>query len=90
MFASRPEGDPAALAARLWSLAEWNRRAGDLLAGFAGATDPPLRLAAAAALVRHLAADPLLPAALLPADWAGERLRTVYAEYVEELRALTR
>jgi phenylacetic acid degradation operon negative regulatory protein len=38
--------------------------------------------------VRHLASDPLLPAVLLPADWPGAALRSAYAAYQEELRAI--
>ena len=50
--------------------------------------DPAPRLAVAAHVVRHLAGDPLLPAALLPADWPAAAMRTAYAAYQDELRAL--
>ncbi|MCT7356910.1 PaaX domain-containing protein, C- domain protein, partial [Streptomyces sp. 15-116A] len=43
------------------------------------------RLTAFAAVVRHLLADPVLPPALLPADWPGEALRAAYADYQREL-----
>ena len=46
------------------------------------------RLAVAAQVVRHLAGDPLLPAALLPADWPAAQMRSAYAGYQAELRAL--
>ena len=35
----------------------------------------------AAAVVRHLRDDPLLPDALLPADWPGQPLRDAYDDY---------
>jgi phenylacetic acid degradation operon negative regulatory protein len=41
-----------------------------------------------AAVLRHLAADPLLPEALLPARWPGERLRAVYDEWDRAYRSL--
>ncbi|MBZ5734702.1 PaaX domain-containing protein, C- domain protein [Nocardioides sp. TRM66260-LWL] len=82
------EEDGRMLAARLWDLDGWadvGRRLGDWLAQ---ARDPMDRLTIAAGLVRHLAEDPLLPAALLPDDWPGRELRVVYDAYQDELRAL--
>src|SRR6266851_4371845 len=38
--------------------------------------------AVAAATLRHLRTDPLLPDALLPAGWPADRLRTRYAVYL--------
>jgi phenylacetic acid degradation operon negative regulatory protein len=49
------------------------------------ATDVPDRFIVAAAMVRHLLADPVLPAGLLPADWPADRLRTAYAEFADLL-----
>lgn len=89
-FASRPTEDPAALAARLWDLDGWAARGRLLLDTFDATTHPPVRrLTLAAALVRHLTADPLLPADLLPGSWPGVELRASYARYREDLRALT-
>lgn len=82
----RPEGDPVRLAARLWDLDGWARRAHDLTTALDAQHEPALRLASAAGLVRHLATDPLLPAAVLPDDWPGPSLRRTYAAYVTELR----
>ncbi|WP_262403629.1 PaaX family transcriptional regulator C-terminal domain-containing protein [Actinomadura sp. CNU-125] len=84
----RPESDPAALAASLWDLDAWARPARDLQAAFAAA-DGDLgdrsalvdRFTLAAAVVRHLMDDPILPAALLPADWPGADLRTQYERF---------
>lgn len=80
---ARPEEDPAGLAGGLWDLPGWARRAGELLAvtGIDAFTT-------AAALLRHLRTDPLLPAALLPAGWPGDELRRRYATHVKTIQAL--
>ncbi|RSN62155.1 PaaX domain-containing protein, C- domain protein [Actinomadura sp. WAC 06369] len=77
----RPEGDPAALAASLWDLDGWAAPARDLQAAFAAADGIVDRFTLAAAVVRHLMDDPLLPAALLPADWPGPDLRAQYERF---------
>jgi phenylacetic acid degradation operon negative regulatory protein len=41
----------------------------------------------AAAMVRHLLADPVLPGELLPVRWPGDRLRSSYNEFAAELTA---
>ena len=38
-------------------------------------------------MLRHLQADPLLPAELLPADWPGARLRATYDGWDARYRA---
>ncbi|CAM5741212.1 hypothetical protein MAUB1S_01574 [Mycolicibacterium aubagnense] len=86
MLTSRDD-DPAGLAAILWDLPAWITTARQLLDEIALATDIPGRFVAAAAIVRHLLADPVLPAELLPADWPGEQLRQVYADFAAELIA---
>jgi phenylacetic acid degradation operon negative regulatory protein len=78
------------LAAGLWDLAGWAQRAEVLLAAWAGADQPPRRFVLAAAMVRHLQTDPLLPRALLPTGWPGARLRAAYAAYEKELGGLLR
>lgn len=83
--------DPAAardLAAQLWDLPGWAQEGRTLLARLEDTAAPAPRLAVAAALVRHLATDPLLPADLLPADWPGRELRAAYATYQQSLRDL--
>ncbi len=87
-FTGRPDGDPAAVAARLWDLDGWAAEGRRWVDRLERTRDPALRLAAAAHLVRHLAGDPLLPTALLPADWPGAALRSTYAAYQAELRDL--
>lgn len=85
-FVATPDEDPADLAVRLWDLAAWADSGRALLDRFEQTTAPAPRLAVAAHLVRHLAADPLLPAALLPGDWPAAAMRAAYAAYQEELR----
>jgi phenylacetic acid degradation operon negative regulatory protein len=51
----------------------------------ATATDIPGRFAVAAAMVRHLLTDPMLPAELLPTDWPGARLRAAYHDFATDL-----
>jgi phenylacetic acid degradation operon negative regulatory protein len=41
-----------------------------------------------AAVLRHLAADPLLPVELLPDAWPGEELRAIYDEWDRAYRRL--
>ena len=76
---------PAELAARLWDLPEWARIGHRLLDEIATATDIPGRFVAAAAIVRHLLTDPVLPDELLPDDWPGDALRTAYMNFAAEL-----
>ena len=84
------DGDAAALAASLWDLDGWAGRADELRAGLDELlpgleTGDTAVLAPAfvrsAAVLRHLLADPLLPDALLPADWPGAALRREYDHY---------
>lgn len=92
-FVSTPVQDPAVLAARLWDLAGWADLARDLLEA-TDTDDPAQRFTACAASGRHLLADPVLPEALLPADWPGEDLRQAHLRYrewlIEMRRELTR
>ena len=43
-----------------------------------------------AAVLRHLQADPLLPAELLPADWPGAALRAIYDAWDARYRTTLR
>jgi phenylacetic acid degradation operon negative regulatory protein len=78
---------PAELAGLLWDLPEWVRIGRELLDEIAAATDIPGRFVAAAAIVRHLLTDPVLPDELLPDDWPGAALREVYRNFAAELVA---
>ncbi|MEU3346718.1 PaaX family transcriptional regulator C-terminal domain-containing protein [Streptomyces sp. NPDC006700] len=84
-FTARPEESPAELAARLWPVDDWAATARALLALVARTDRPAERFTALAAVVRHLLADPVLPAPLLPARWPGPELRTVYTDCRREL-----
>jgi phenylacetic acid degradation operon negative regulatory protein len=76
---------PGELANRLWDLADWAVKARHLLVSMAAADGIPARFVIAAAMVRHLLIDPVLPDELLPDDWPGAQLRTAYWEFAEEL-----
>lgn len=76
---------PGELADKLWDLAGWSDTGQELLTAMADAADVPGRFSIAAAMVRHLGCDPVLPPELLPPDWPGERIRCRYAEFADEL-----
>lgn len=79
---------PVELAGQLWDLPAWaatGHRLLDELTRKDQAADVPGRFVAAAATVRHLLTDPMLPAGLLPADWPGARLRAAYHAFATEL-----
>lgn len=81
------DDDPVELAATLWDLPGWAHTGRRLLTEMASAADVPTRFVAAAGMVRHLRADPVLPAELLPDDWPGAALRGAYQEFAAELAA---
>lgn len=85
---ARPDEDPAGLAAQLWDLRGWSDKALATIEELAATTQPAVRLAVAAALVRHLGTDPLLPAPLWPPGWPGPLARAVYGDYQREVRDL--
>ncbi|MER5318363.1 PaaX family transcriptional regulator C-terminal domain-containing protein [Streptosporangium roseum] len=85
-----PEEDPARLAGSLWDLPAWARHARALQSAFDAAATISDRFALAAAALRHLLADPLLPAGLLPGDWPGDGLRHRYDLFEAEFGALIR
>lgn len=69
---------PEALAERLFALAAWSARGGEILQAVRVAKDQGDRFAACVAGVRHLLTDPVLPAELLPDDWPAAALRSEY------------
>jgi phenylacetic acid degradation operon negative regulatory protein len=81
------DDDPADLAARLWDLPGWARTGHQLLDEMSVATGIPGRFVAAAAMVRHLVTDPVLPDELLPDGWPGAPLRQAYTDFAAELAA---
>jgi phenylacetic acid degradation operon negative regulatory protein len=72
---------PAELAATLWDLPAWSTAGRRLLRDMDRAGGIPERFAVAAAMVRHLLTDPVLPAELLPTDWPADQLRGAYADF---------
>jgi phenylacetic acid degradation operon negative regulatory protein len=92
LVGARPEDPPPV--AELWSLGDWAERARVLLAAMAETRPsgdhpgPSFRLAAA--VVRQLRDDPLLPEDLLPADWPGPALRSTYDAYEGAFQAALR
>lgn len=84
VFTAR-DGDPVELAGELWDLRGWANRGQELLGEISSAVDVPTRFVAAAAIVRHLLSDPVLPEELLPTDWPGPRLRSAYADFAAEI-----
>lgn len=94
-FTTRPL-DAATLAATLWDLEGWARTARtleSLLAAHAPELDgdDPAALAdgflLSAAVLRHLVADPLLPAELTGDPWPGTALRARYDDYDRAYKA---
>ena len=83
-LSAAPEGDPRALAAGCGISTGWTRGAaradGRRLAALppTGPDDLAPGFELSAAVLRHLQADPLLPAELLPAGWPGTSLREEY------------
>lgn len=86
-FVTRPSTPARDLVVSLWPLGAWARTALGLLAHVERSRRPADRFTALAAVVRHLLADPVLPADLLPADWPGPVLRTAYERYRREIVA---
>lgn len=76
---------PAELASQLWDLTGWAKTGAELLDAMTDADTVPDRFVIAAAIVRHLLTDPVLPAELLPTDWPGHRLRAAYTDFAAEL-----
>ncbi|MET8826916.1 PaaX family transcriptional regulator C-terminal domain-containing protein [Streptomyces sp. NPDC004610] len=87
-YTARPEQPVSDLVVSLWPLDDWAGTARSLLAHVARAGRPSDRFTAFAAVVRHLLADPVLPADLLPADWPGPALRAAYGAYRREVGGL--
>jgi phenylacetic acid degradation operon negative regulatory protein len=75
-----------ALAATLWDLPGWAADARELLDAFRGADSPAARFVVAAAILRHLRTDPVLPPALLEGPWPDQELRAAYSAFTLEMR----
>lgn len=75
-----------ALVATLWDLDGWANDGRQLLAAYASADSPAGRFVVAAAILRHLRRDPVLPAALVDEGWPDEKLRQAYGAFSREMR----
>ena len=82
--------DGAGLTGRLWDLPAMARRSGELLTALDSGAGELRSLGAAAlasttpiaaAVVRFLRTEPLLPPELTPSDWPVDALRRRYAEF---------
>jgi phenylacetic acid degradation operon negative regulatory protein len=82
------DDSPAELAGQLWDVSAWAGTGEELLDDMSAAADTQGRFIAAAAMVRHLLTDPVLPDELLPDGWPGAALRDSYARFAAELVAL--
>jgi phenylacetic acid degradation operon negative regulatory protein len=82
---SARDDDPVGLARQLWDLPGWARTGAELLDAMTKADDVPARFMIAAAIVRHLLSDPMLPDDLLPDGWPGPALRACYQSFAAEL-----
>ncbi|MCW7947249.1 PaaX domain-containing protein, C- domain protein [Streptomyces hygroscopicus] len=89
-FTARPERSAHELAGSLWPLDAWAGTARALLDHIGRSRRPAERFTAFAAVVRHLLADPVLPAELLPADWPAPDLRAAYTDYRREVGEVVR
>lgn len=74
------------IVARLWDLEAWAERARDLVDAFAGPDQVADRFMIAAATLRHLLGDPLLPDGLAPDDWPAALLRQRFTSYYQDLQ----
>ena len=91
VFTATPEEDPVGLAANLWDLEGWAGAADRLVHRLdllppVGPGDLAPGFELSAAVLRHLQADPMLPAELLPPGWPGDSLRRAYAGWDRRYR----
>jgi phenylacetic acid degradation operon negative regulatory protein len=95
---ARPD-DARSLAATLWDLTAWAKRASDLRREIKPLLRPLDRhdtralapgFVVSAAVLRHFQADPLLPSELLPSRWPGAALREEYDRFDAAYRAVLR
>lgn len=78
------------MVATLWDLSGWAATAELLITTLSKAEQPAERFVVAAAMVRHLQHDPMLPHTLVPPRWPATRLRAAYYAYQRELVELLR
>jgi phenylacetic acid degradation operon negative regulatory protein len=84
LFTGEPDEPAGELCERLFRPRAWAGTARTLLSAFDTARTISERFDIAAATVRHILDDPLLPTELLPQPWPGGELRHRYAEFRDE------
>lgn len=83
-LSAMPDND-LALSRSLWDLPGWAAEARHVLEILRGGAEPMVELRAAAAAVRLLADDPVLPEELLPEGWPADELRRAYQDFRRDL-----
>jgi len=81
---SHPQ-EPDWIVESLWDLDAWAGRSRALLTASRRTELDAHRLAAVAALVRHLRTDPALPRELTPPNWPADEMRAAYDDYRTQL-----
>ncbi|OZC41657.1 PaaX domain-containing protein, C- domain protein [Rhodococcus sp. WWJCD1] len=88
LFRAVPEGDAVDLVSEVFAPTEWAKAAEELVTMLREASVMVERFEIAAAIVRHILDDPLLPAEVLPAHWPGHDIRQAYEAFRIELTTL--
>lgn len=81
-----PDTNRQAVVARLWDLDSWAARAQALMAVFPEIDGIADRFTVAAATLRHLLSDPLLPDGLCPPGWPSSTLRQRFTSFYADLQ----
>ncbi|MGI8753070.1 MAG: PaaX domain-containing protein, C- domain protein [Acidimicrobiales bacterium] len=91
----RFEGHPAiegaddrAVVESLWDLEGWHQLGAELIGAYDSARGPAERFVVAAAILRQLRTDPLLPPAVTGDAWPAPGLRRVYEAFSDEIHGL--
>lgn len=87
IFTGHPGEPDSELAERLFQPDDWADDARLLLSAMSAADSIGDRFEVAAATVRHILNDPMLPAELLPDRWPGRELRAAYLDFRTEFAA---
>ncbi|MDQ2724237.1 MAG: PaaX domain-containing protein, C- domain protein [Actinomycetota bacterium] len=80
--------DDCAVAESLWDLVGWQQLGADLIGAYDAARGPAERFVVAAAILRQLRTDPLLPPAVTGDAWPAPGLRRVYEAFTAEIHGL--
>jgi len=83
-----PALDSQQLAGRLWNLDAWEHESARLLKLMDRAGSTVERFTVAAAIVRHLLTDPVLPQELTPPQWSAPLVHRVWVRYQQEFNSI--